>query len=126
MHCSRLRPSLRRDRPTGSSALRAPSTIGGDDLAGDDAVADVERVGVQVIDAEALLQHAAEEREAARENRGLVAEPPQRRDQPLGAVGERDPLDHLLQRRFGQSLQQRDAPAERLLEIELAAHGALR
>jgi hypothetical protein len=42
---------------------------GGDDLAGDEAVADVEGVGVEVVDAESLLEDAAEEGEAAGEDR---------------------------------------------------------
>ena len=99
--------------------------IGGTTSPVTDAVADVERVGVQMIDAEPLLQHAAEEREAAGQDRGLVAEPPQRADQPLGAVGQRNAVDDLLQRDSRAALQQRDAAAERLLEIQLAAHRAL-
>ena len=92
MHCSRLKPSLAAISPRQLRLARAVDDRS-QHLAGDDAVADVERVGVQVIDAQTLLQHAAEEREAAGEDRGLVAEAAQRRDQPLGAVGERNPVD---------------------------------
>ena len=78
-----------------------------------------------MVDAEPLLKNAPKEGEAAGEDRRLVAESPQGADQPLGAVGERNAVDDLLQRPLGQAFQQRHAASERLLEIELAAHRAL-
>jgi hypothetical protein len=66
---------------------------GRDDAAGDKAIANLEFVGVHVVDAEALLQGICEEGEAAGENGGLVAEQVQGSDEALGAVGERDGID---------------------------------
>jgi hypothetical protein len=92
-HCSKLR--LCSDAIfCSSSALRAPSTIGGSASPVTTPPRNVQNVGVQFVDAELRLQHAAEERETAREIAVPVAELAQHRDQALGAVGNRNRLGH--------------------------------
>ena len=62
---------------------------GRDDAAGDKAVANLEFIGMNVIDAKALLQRVCEEGEAAGKDSGLIAEKAQSADKTLGAIGER-------------------------------------
>lgn len=97
----------------------------GVDFAGDDAVLDVEFVGVDVIDAEALLEVLAEESEAAGEDGGFVAEAFKGGDETLGTVGEGNGPDQSIKGRGGETFQESDAAAETGGEIEFAAHGGL-
>src|SRR5207248_7409922 len=95
------------------------------DFAGDAAVANLEIIGVNEIQSELRLQPAAYERESAGEYCCLASALLQSSDEMLGAFGERDALKQRTDFGLVQSLQQRDALAEALLEIEFAAHGCV-
>src|SRR5271166_1205612 len=94
-------------------------------LAGDHAAGDLQLVGVDVVDAEALLQVTGEKGKSAGQDRGLVAKDLESPDQLLRTLGERDPGDELQHTRLGQSLEQGHAAAKALLEFDLSAHGRL-
>src|SRR5690606_33910918 len=79
-------------------------------------------IGVDVVDAQAPLQAFGKVAEAAREDRRLVAQAAQLRDQGFGAFGQAQGLADFLQHAFRQALEQRHALTEAGLEVQLAAH----
>src|SRR5579883_2378030 len=64
-------------------------------VTGNDAVRDLKGVGIDVVDAEALLEMAGEEGESAGEDGGFVAQHLEGADELLGAFGERDAPDQV-------------------------------
>lgn len=97
----------------------------GFDEAGDFAVFDVEVVGVDVVDAEALLEVASEEGESAGEDGGFVAKELEGRDELFGAFDEGDLAEELVDAVLGESAEECDSAAEALLEFDFSAHGGL-
>jgi len=99
---------------------------GRNDAAGNDAVDDFKLVGVDVIDAEALLEMAREEGESAGEDSGFVAEEAEGADEAFRAIGERDGFEERVEAIGGKALQKGETAGEAFVESELAAHGGFR
>ena len=88
-------------------------------------LANLQFVGIDVVDAQLLLQVFAKESESARKEGNLVAIALQDHHQSLHALGHGQVFGNVLHHRDIEPLQQGDAPCETLLEVNLAAHGTL-
>ena len=86
--------------------------------------AHLQLVGIDVVDAELLLQIFAEKGESAGEDGNLVAVFLQHQHQALGPFGDGQVFGDVLHHGDIQPLEQRHAFGERLLEVDLAAHGS--
>ncbi len=87
---------------------------------------DNERIGARFIEADHRGDAIGEQREAAGDHAGVGAVRPHGGDQRAGARRQSDALFyHLVDRRDRQALEQGDPFAQRRLEGNLAAHGAL-
>ena len=107
-------------------ALRLPAEDRLGDAAGEPFALGDQRIGAMLVETDHRGNAAGEQREAARDEAGISAVAPHGGDERAPARGERDALvDHVLDHRDRQILEQRHALAQRRLERDLAAHRAL-
>src|SRR5690606_26508238 len=95
------------------------------ELASETALADLQAVGEGVVEPEVPPRGLHRGDEATAENGGANAQPPKRADEALRSRGEREIRRDSIEDLRGLPGEERHARPQALLEIELAAHGAL-
>ena len=88
-------------------------------------VANLEFVGIYIVDAIAALQILAEICKSSREDGNLISISLKGSHESIHALSDRQFLGYLLHHTHVEALKQTDTTGETLLEVDLATHGAL-